>query len=275
MRLDYTEKIMKSRKKKTIHIGVPMHSGTLSAGTMQSVVSALTSTGYQVGYSCMGLSLLARNFNHLLLEAWNRQADYFVLLHSDIAVAGRQGLSSHSWVDYLAQLSERTKVAAVSVASPIKNMRGRLSMGLDLEKGNHYTLRRMTVRELDTMPKSFITRANVCDLFGVDKATAGAMIINTGVLLMDLKNPCWRGWPGFGIDDEIAWSKSGKPAAFTSSEDWRLSRWMFDNNIPYLATRALAIEHAGEYSFTNHGGWGDAEDLSTPECTPDQWRASE
>ena len=246
-----------------VHIGIPMHGGSISTATMQSIHEALLQSKHQITYQCIGLSLLARNFNSLWITAFERGADYFVLHHSDLGL--QSPYPGVSWVDILVNRIRQLNAAALSVASPIKSPHGHFSMGLDLEAGNPYTLRRTTARELLQLPKQFICRADLCRLYKVDAKAAGAMIINTGGLIIDIKRVPWAGlrWPGFNIVDSIEWSLNGKPQAFTEPEDWFFSRWMHKHRLPFYATREVILHHNGGHTFTNQGFWGELHD-STP-----------
>ena len=149
-------------------------------------------------------------------------------------------------------------------------------MGLDLEAGNPHTLRRLTVRELARMPTPFIARANMCEMFGVDPVTAGAMIINTGCLIIDLRRFDWAGmrWPGFQIKDELVWSPDGSGQAFTSPEDWQFSRWMHERNIPFFATRELILDHYGGHTYRNQGLYGEETDSTPRQPSIEMWEAT-
>ncbi len=128
-----------------VFIGLPQHGGNLSTSTMHSVHEALTSA-HAVAYQAMGLSLLARNFNSLWINAFKRGYDYFVLHHSDLGVSSPY--NGVSWLDVMIERMRQTGAAVMPVASPIKSQAGHYSLGLDLEAGNPYTLRRITQREL-------------------------------------------------------------------------------------------------------------------------------
>jgi len=229
---------------------------------MNSVQEAITKSRHQISYQTMGLSLLARNFTTLWLSAYRAGADFFILHHSDLGVCAPMG---YPWVDLLVDRMYQLNAAALSVVSPIKSMAGHTSFGLDLQAGNHYTLRRTTVRELALLPEEFICKADLCDLYDLNMDATGAMIVNTGCLIIDLKRFDWAGmrWPGFQIKDELVWSPKGEPLAFTSPEDWEFSRWMHTRGLPYYATRQLLLNHAGTHVYQNAGRWGEISD-STP-----------
>lgn len=258
-----------------VHIAIPSHSDAVSVATMRSVHDAVfESQDHDVTFQCMGLSLLARNFNSLWSQAYRSGYDYFILHHSDLGVAApRYG---QSWVDLLIYRLRELNAAVLSVAAPIKSVRGHFSMGLDLKEGNPYTLRRVTARELFMLPDTFIARVDLCRIFGIHPDVAGAMIINTGLFCMDLRRFPWGQlrWPGFNIVDSIQWSLDGVPMAFTEPEDWFASRWMHKYELPFYATKELILDHHGHHVFYNQGLWGDPQDDTTLQPSMEQWQGA-
>lgn len=237
-------------------IGVPLHQGEVSASTMTSVVMAHSLVGNETVVQVAGLSLLARCFNTLWISAYINGFDYFVMLHGDIAVRTEDG---SSWVDVLVDRIQQFEAAALSVVSPIKTPEGITSTGLYIAKPpNYHSIRRLTIRELATMDPFAITRADICEKFGMDPKEVGAMLINTGCLIIDLRRFDWfkYRWPGFQIIDELIWNKSGVPATRTRPEDWFFSSWMFEKGLPYYATKELILDHHGVGVFTNRGLYG-------------------
>lgn len=241
----------------------------MSAQTFQSGLTAQSIQDHDVQFQVLGLSLLARNFNQLFKNAWRHGFDVFVLHHSDIGVYPLDiTMGTGSWLDILVERLYETKAAAVSIASPIKSMAGHTSFGMQLERGdNPWSLRRITVKQLNKLPPT-ITRDNCCQLLQLDPAKAGAMLVNTGVIAMNLRDFPWntKRWPGFQIQDKLAWNKDCTDCEpFTEPEDWRMSRWMYENDFPYYCIRDLGIDHCGSHIFRNHGDWGlDRDDTEVP-----------
>jgi hypothetical protein len=247
-------------KPKKVLVGLPQHAGVMSAQTFQSGLTAQSLQGHDVQFQVLGLSLLARNFNQLFKNAWKHGFDVFVLHHSDILAypLTEEGAVS-SWLDILIERMYHMKAACISVASPIKSEAGHTSFGMQLEKGdNPWSLRRITIKQLNKLPQT-ISREDCCKLLKLNPNTAGAMLINTGVLVMDLRNFMWNTerWPGFQIKDKLAWNKECTDCEpFTEPEDWRLSRWLHDRDWPYYCVRDIGIDHVGVKIYKNHGYWG-------------------
>lgn len=253
-----------------IHIGIPQHGENVSAATMRSILDAVHSKAHRVTYQALGLSLLARNFNALWINAYRSGADVFILHHADLGAGTKD---SSNWVDNIVDLMYRTGGAMMSVASPIKSPAGHFSMGLDLKAGNSHTLRRTTARELFCMPSPFITRGDLCEMYDIHSDAAGAMIVNTGLLAMDLRRYPWGKWrwPGFNIVDSIEWSVDDIPQAFTEPEDWFASRWLHKRNIPFYTTKDLVLDHHGGQTYWNQGLWGMPADNTPRQPSIEEW----
>lgn len=258
-----------------VMIGIPMHQGTITAQTMQSVMIAASKQN-KMQFQLLGLSLLAKNFNLLFINAIKLGFDFFILHHADIGVVGRLTRADNlSWLDTMVNRVQQYKLAALSVVSPIKSDNGLTSSGLEMVKDDPWSLRRVTMKELDRLPTQIITRGDMCKVFDADCNTAGALLINTGVLIMDIRDRggVWREkqWPGFGIYDEISWNTKGIPESFTIPEDWAASSWMHNNNVPYACTKEILITHIGSKNYLNHGNWGDPSDGPRQQLNPQEY----
>jgi hypothetical protein len=255
-----------------VFIGIPQHGGQINSGVMRSLHDCLFGSQHLISYQCMGLSLLARNFNSLWIQAYKRGADYFILHHADLAVSSPY--PGVAWCDLLIDRMRSLNAAVMSVASPIKSKFGHFSMGLDMKAGNPYTLRRTTARELFLLPNLFVGRADLCDMYDVHPDAAGAFIVNTGCFIMDLKRFPWRQlqWPGFNIVDNIQWSLNGVPLAYTEPEDWNASRWLHRHEIPFFATKEVHLEHFGGKTYENQGLWGDLHDDTPMQPSMEVWK---
>ena len=267
---------MSQTPSRKVHIGIPMHQGVVTAQTMASVSTA-TSVRHAMNYQSLGLSLLAKNFNLLFISAVKRGYDYFLLHHSDLGVAGLlDGGFRGSWLDLLIDRLEKHQLKALSVAVPIKNQAGVFSSGILTVPGDAWSLRRHTVKELNRMPTEIITRDDMAKT--LDVKAPGAMLVNSGLLLMDIRDRggIWREkeWPGFNIADEIVWNRSGVPESYTVPEDWGLSIWCHENNVPYALTREIIVAHVGGTVFLNNGDWGDETDVPRQQISPEEYRLS-
>lgn len=270
--------------KKKVMIGVPMHKGEVTASTMMSVTLAQSQI-LEVNFHLLGLSLLAKNFNLLFIEALKLQCDYFLLHHSDLGVQGSRTNFSGSWVDLMVDRLNENELVALSAVVPIKSRQGFTSSGLEMKANDPWSLRRLTILESETLPLEYINRADLCELFKVDEDEAGALLINTGCLLMDIRKGggvySELKWPGFNIIDFIAWNQQGIPASYTVPEDWNFSNWLHDNDLPYACTRELVVAHIGQENYMNMGlfdedgkliGWGEPADVNRQQPHPDVWR---
>lgn len=239
--------------RKKVYVCVPVHGAEVNVMTLMSVWDIRRSR-HDVAVEPSGLSLLARNFNINWIKAFNGGFDYFVMLHADVAPIPE----SECWVDRLVAVCARYKAAVVSEVLPIKSPEGTTSTGLITDATNPFSLRRLTTTEFGTLPDGFICREDLCDVFGVFQDVAGPLLINTGLMCIDLRAFDWAGleFPGFGIDDEIFWNRIGAPQAYTQPEDWKLSFWLFEQGLPYYALKSVPALHCGFKPYHNREAFG-------------------
>lgn len=266
----------KKRKQKRLLVGIPMHQGEVTAATAQTVGALFSKDNHWIRTQYLGLSLLARNFNSMWLNAWNQGFDYFVLLHADIGVETPETLPG-SWVDYLVDTVDRLEAAVVSAVSPIKSFAGHTSLAIQLDPQNPYGLRRATLQQIQQLPGPFITRKDLCQTMGLDINISGAMLINTGCMIMNLRHPKfdWRKWPGFSITDSIAFNKKGIAKPFTVPEDWALSMWLYNMGWPYYATKKLVVHHFGHIDYASNSAIGQPSDTTPVDPTIEEWEQSD
>jgi hypothetical protein len=264
--------------RKRILMGVPMHKGEICSQVLHSALMG-SSDYHDVDIIPLGLSLLAKNFNLLWIRAYTSGYDYFILHHSDLGVVGNLSGYAGSWSDLLVERMEELKAAAMSAVIPLKGPDGLTSTAIELTKGDPYSLRRLTQTELQRCPVDFINRADLVEVMGINDQKAGALLVNTGCLIMNLRDFPWfeRRWPGFSIEDKIAWNKSGRPDSYTIPEDWNMSRWFHyhgDGEFPYYATKELVIAHIGGRAFFNSEVWGKETDGPPGQCKLEDYENS-
>ncbi len=198
------------------------------------------------------------NFNTLLCEGLNRceagEITHFALLHADVN-------PQDGWIDILAGELARRGAAFISAVCPIKDDRGLTSTAIGDPADDWNPLRRLTTTEiLGELPETF------------DAADAGyqdyALLHNNGCCLLDLRDRRFFTADAAG-DLLCAWlfpkrvrrSGDGRWAVQGESEDWYLSRRMFELGIPSVATRKVRLEHmAGSIAFPNDRAWGQRRD---------------
>ena len=84
---------------------------------------------------------------------------------------------------------------------------------------------------------------------GAPSGTWANLLVNTGLMLFDLREP-WVDGLVFSIRDFIQ-VKDGVPKAFVEPEDWRMSRYIHSQGYPVRATRAVELAHYGSLGWTN------------------------
>ncbi len=264
---------------KKILVGIPMHKSEVHSQVIHSAIMG-GSDIHDVTVFPMGLSLLAKCFNLLWIKAYTNGYDYFVLHHSDLGVIGNQVGWEGTWLDLLVHRCQEWNAAAICPIIDIKSDTGLTSTAIETEAGNPYSLRRLTKKEMLRCPADFIEREDLCEVMGLDESKAGALLINTGCLIMDLKNFPWveKRWPGFNIEDKVAWNTSGVPASYTIPEDWNMSRWFHYNHreeFPYYATKQLIIAHLGQKAWlSDRADYGADFDDEGHQPSPEEYEQS-
>lgn len=255
-----------------IFVAVPMHKYEISAATTSSLLSAGTTVKHDIQFCVHGISLLARNFNYMFSMAYNDGFDYIFYIHSDIGVHSRNGLS---WVDNIILRMQQSGAAVISTVVPIKNDLGVTSTAIQLSKISPYPLKRLTVKQLGSIKQTpLIDRETVCRVMDLNPSDVGALLVNTGVMCMNLKEFDWTKWSGFNIFDKIVWNTKKKAKGFTIPEDWHLSIWLHSMGWPYYVSKELKVIHGGYNEYFNYGNWGEGEDLTVVSETMEEWEKS-
>ena len=179
-------------------------------------------------------SLLALNFNKIMVEAYNEKCSYFVILHSDIEIL------TVFWIDKMVNIMQTKDLGVLSVVSPIKSEKGLTSTALDMET----SIRKLSMFEISmSLPLTF-TSIDTFEAFN-----NGNLLINTGVICVDTSKvdptQCY-----FSIEDRII-KKDEKYDVTNISEDWNFSRMLIKNKVKYGATREISIKHYGNTYWDN------------------------
>jgi hypothetical protein len=234
---------------KGLFLALPTYGG--SRFNLMPIIKGLTgqqSFGCVVPYES-DVSLLAMSFNRLWCEALKMRQkgliSHFLLMHADIVPVAMKADSKANWLDDLYLEMVAAKAEVLSVISPIKDDRGLTSTGLDT--GDLWSPRRLTMKEVEAQD--------------VDTFTHPDLILNTGLLLIDLKND-WVKKICFTIKDTIRWTApseeypEGMPYPAVQPEDWDFSRQARALGVQLWATKRIKIAHKGHFNYPNFGKWG-------------------
>lgn len=187
-------------------------------------------------------SILTHNFNRLLCDAYNKQAElgltHFAMLHSDIAPAA-------GWLALLLAELKAHNLQVLSAVSPLKCNDGLTSTGLDLG----HKVRRLSLAEVFTLPETF-TGADTHSHYGNSK-----LMLNTGCWIMDM-SAITPDQAFFTIQDSVTRDPAGHYVPDFKPEDWLFSRRLNELGIRTGATRKVKLEHYGSQAFTNSQVWG-------------------
>ncbi len=148
------------------------------------------------------------------------------MLHADVVPV------QENWLDMMLVLMEHLKVDVLSVTQAIKGTAD-CSVALDEEERP----RRLPLADC----QGTLTSAD----------HEHSLLINTGLMLVDLKADWIEDFPGFTIDDWIEESESGEFIPRVMPEDWNFSRWMNDREIPFATTSLVECQHIGPFGYSN------------------------
>jgi hypothetical protein len=171
--------------------------------------------------------------------------DRWVMCHSDI-------VPEMWWVDPLNNVLDEGIFQVAGVASPIKDSNGLTSVAAG-DPHDDWSVRRLTMRELDKLP----------DVFTSDDIGA-PLLINTGLLMVNLGG--WCKGVTFTINDRIEWDENDTPKVRVQPEDWNFSRFLYNNAIPYCCVKSVHLDHLGGFRYSNSGTWGamDVDQYADP-----------
>jgi hypothetical protein len=179
-------------------------------------------------------SLLAYGFNCLWVRALEQRphgCTHFLMLHADIVPIERD------WLARLYQAMVAHDAQVLSAVVPLKDASGLTSTAYYAEGE---ALRRLTMHEV---------------MAGAETFTAPDLLVNTGLLLVDLRKP-WVEEICFTITDRIQKHADGSFAVHVLGEDYGFSLQARRLGIPLWATRAVPLSHAGLSWYPNFTAWG-------------------
>lgn len=216
-----------------------------------------------VGWISKGSSLINFNFNMLYAECLNRRREqkmitHFLMLHADVR-------PEVGFIGKMLAVMQATQAEVVSVVLPMKDKAGLVSTGANVKfpDGGLYR-RRLSMMELQKLPVTF-NAADVAQLWDLQPGQV-QLIVNTGLLLVDLRAPWVEASDEYGqlkvcfqSVDTIFW-RNDKWFAYCESEDWFFSRKVNEAGGKIVATREVKAEHFGNYAYSNQEVWGDAVD---------------
>lgn len=221
-----------------LFIGIPSRDGKLPYGLTEAKARLERQIPYTMGGVAI-CSLLAYNFNQILAMALNRREEkphekwpggvtHLLLWHDDIVPTDRDfGIK-------LLNEMERFNLDAISATVSFRSDSGFTS----------------TARDIEGQPDP--VRYKLGDIQGtITSREEPGLLINTGLLLMDLRKP-WVESFHWTITDGIRKNADGKFEAVCESEDWKMSRWMRANGVPFGATAKVRTLHGGQISWPNY-----------------------
>lgn len=194
------------------------------------------------------------NMNALWVTALNGVKDrgltHFAMIHADICPSLDQ-----DWINILIEEMESKDASYISAVVPIKDGRGVTSCGIGDPDGPWAPIRRFTMNELHAMPETF-TAAEVGygDFF---------LNHNSGLIMADLRDkrffntePDGELSVWFNFRKRCYMDEQGVAKIQGESEDWNISRRIWQQGIPSCITRKVHLKHYGSTGFPNSYSWG-------------------
>lgn len=231
-----------------ILIGVPTYDGKVVAQLMVGFLEEATNPKTpRFTVATNSSSLLARGFNELFTYALNSKfVDKFMMVHADIS-------PERGFISMMDEEMRQMKAGILSVVMPLKDNRGLTSTAFHDGAESKINPRRVSMRELKKLPKSFTAR-DVKILDDGEKIKDPVLLVNSGLMMVDLKNPGNREL-FFNIFDTIECVNS-EYVPQTLSEDWFFSMEAHRRKIKVVATTKIRALHYGNIAFPNYGSWG-------------------
>jgi hypothetical protein len=226
--------------KEKAFLALPAYANQISGPTATCLPQCARNRPLQMTYTSS--SVLPHAFNGLWVEAVQGTAQYFVMLHADVAPL------PNFWVDELIDLLEEHDADVMSVCLPIKSQEEVFSTGLghpDTEC--HYRLTRSDARKL---PRTFDGQA-LREVTGQE----GNLLVNTGLFAARLRAG-WERKVHFRFRTRIDWREDGTGRAVLLSEDWDFSNQLAALNCKVYATLEIPAIHIGtaEWDNSTHEG---------------------
>jgi hypothetical protein len=243
-----------------IMVGLPSIDDTINAGLSAALMGELRQKGAPaLRLVHLKTSLLANGFNQLWCIALNNRhmLSHFLMLHSDIVP------TDAGFVKILLDEMEQVGADVLSAVVPLKSETGITSTAIIPDLAWAHALsetvsgrRRLTMQELERMPQTF-DAAMVAEGLEMDGAEP-ALLVNTGMLLVDLRKP-WVERVHFTINDALWQRADGKFVCDVEPEDWFFSSRAAEEGARVWATRKVKVEHVGSKGYSNQGAWGTLE----------------
>ncbi len=189
-------------------------------------------------------SLLPDSFNSLLCMALNGDGEekptHFVMLHGDIA-------PQNCWLSMMLDEAERIDADILSAVIKIKTEKeDKTSTAIGVLDGRYSKFRHISSEEAAQLPPTFTAK----------DIGEGTLLVNTGLMVIDLRKPWVTEWfksGGFRLESHAWQEESGEWKALCLPEDWLMSwdaQTKFGAKVVAATTKVRAI-HFGETGFEN------------------------
>lgn len=186
----------------------------------QEFTTSVLTLGHNLSWSWGINEFLRGNITHLLI------------MHSDI-----RPMAPH-WMEVLVTELWRSGADVLGCFIPVKNQLGLTSTALDTDP---WRPQRLSLFQAKQLPVTW---------------THPALLLNTGLLLIDLHFFATREPIRFHIEDEVRRDEKGFLMPFHKPEDWNFSRDAKALGASLYVTRGIGIHHCGITTYPNAPAWG-------------------
>lgn len=243
------------KKKETVFIAAPSYNGQIY-WSVTNAMHGRTSRRKDMNIITANNtgSLLANMFNGLWCAALNQRKEqnikWFAMIHADIE-------PEPYWLDTMLDQANLHHADLLSAVVPIKNNQGLTSTAISSDDP-YMVHSRLTLQQVHKLPPTF-SGADACNLLQINTLPPPLLLVNTGLMVVRMDRP-WSDKLYFTISDQIRKNIHGKFYPAVEPEDWFFSRLVNGYGGKVMATRAVKVNHIGEYRYTNHQPWGLAVD---------------
>ena len=230
----------------TVMIGMP--GPNMSFGTCRGLIEASELHNVGIDNSGNGFDDMDILWANALNRAEAGEITHYAQLHADVS-------PQSGWLDILLAECDRLDADLVSAVVPLKDFRGITSTGISHPDDKWGGYRRVAIRELPSLPKTF----NAVDL-GYE---GWPLLVNTGCFVADLRKSVFKtandaGELAINLNfPRTTYRANGKWTYLRESEDWHFSRGLHKCEAKYYASHAAHVAHLnGGVPFPNYGAWG-------------------
>lgn len=186
-------------------------------------------------------TMLCESFNLGVASAKNGQADYFGMIHSDMAAPA-------GWLPTQIKAMESVGADMIHAVARIKDDRGLSSTAYSNSLDPWSLKRRLTLKEINQLPDVF----TLADIQRQIDPEAKVLLPNPGCMVMKC-GKWFQNWRGFNTLSDVIRKEDGKYWTRSVSEDYVFGYWAAANGLKLAAVgpRLVPTQHVGRKLFNS------------------------